>query len=182
MTSKRLGRRGALLSAALASRALGGPPAAAADEVPTGAPRTWRASMSVEYGTLRRPSECLGYCQNAYGPALGVAAGHMMSPRLALVAEGWLFQRDALGGFIGAQLWLGEGAAWLRGSGGIMSTSHHNADGGPGGGTGPALSASGGVTLSCFGDFSSELSARLAAVEHDLGLVTSFTVGYGIAW
>lgn len=181
MVERRKKRRGRLICSALGMVALGSAPAAA-DAVPASAARTWRASMSVEYGTLRRPTDCPNYCQDAYGPALGLTAGHMMSPRLALVGEGWLFQRDALGGFVGAQLWLDEGAAWLRGSGGIMSTAHHNADGGPGSGTGPAISASGGVTLSCFGEISSELSARVAAVAHDVGLVTSFTVGYGIAW
>lgn len=156
---------------------------AAADEVPAPeSARTWRASMSVEYGVLRRPTGCPGYCQDAYGPALGVAAGHMLSSRVELVVEGWLFQREALGGFVGAQLWLDEGRGWLRGGGGPLRTYHHNADGGDAEGTDPALSASGGVTLSCYGELSTELSGRITTVTHASGRVTSFTVGYGIAW
>jgi hypothetical protein len=165
------------------------PPRAFADEpiaapaASEAAPRTWRAALSLEYGMLDNPSECPGYCQTAYGPALAISGGYMLTPRMAVVGEGWIFQRDALAGLAGAQLWLGDDEeGWVRGSAGIMSTKHHNADGGGGDGTGPALSLGGGARLSCFDDFSTELSARLTAVFHELGYVTSFTVGYGLAW
>lgn len=144
--------------------------------------RPWRAAVRVEYGTLRKPSDCPNYCNDAYGPALAASVGWMLMPRLAAIFEGWLFQRDAKAAFTGAQYWLGEEEGWVRASVGVMQTRHHNADGGPGDGTGPALSLGAGVRLTSFGSFSTELSVRFAAVAHDVGTVSSFTLGYGIAW
>lgn len=144
------------------------------------APR-WRGGLSLEFGTLTRPSECPGYCENAYGPALGLVVGRALRPRLTLLLEGWLFQREALALAAGVQQALGS-RAWVRGSAGVMSTSHHNSDGGPGAGVGPALGVSGGVRLAELRGVSTELLVRATAVVHEVGRVTSLSVGYGLAW
>jgi hypothetical protein len=167
---------GSLLSELAAAQ-----PTPAAPAVARAAPSPWRGGISLEFGTLRRPSLCPGYCQDAYGPAVGVSAGRVLLPELAVVVEGWLFERDARAALAGAQWWL-AGRGWLRGSAGVMSTSHHNADGGEGAGTGPAISLGAGARLACFGEVSTELSLRATAVVHDTGRVTSLTVGYGLAW
>ncbi len=145
------------------------------------AARRWRGGLSLEFGTLTRPSGCPGYCQDAYGPALGVAIGRALRPTLTVLLEGWLFQREALALAAGVQHALG-GRAWVRGSAGVMSTVHHNADGGDGEGVGPALSVSGGVRLAELGGVSTELLMRATAVVHEVGHVTSLSVGYGLAW
>jgi hypothetical protein len=144
-------------------------------------PQRWHAAMSVEFGTLRRPSYCQGYCEHAYGPALGGSAGYRVSSRHVVVAEAWLFQREARGLLGGIQLLLGE-RAWLRGSAGVMATSHHNADGGGGSGVGPAASLGAGVRVARYDRVATEVSARATLVKHEAGIVTSWTVGYGIAW
>ncbi len=154
-----------------------GPAAPRAEE----SPQRWHAAMSVEFGTLRRPSDCPNYCDHAYGPALGGSGGYRVSSRHVVVAEGWLFQRDALALLGGMQLLLGE-RAWLRGSAGVMATSHHNADGGSGSGVGPAVSLGAGVRLARYDRVATEVSARATLVAHEVGIVTSWTVGYGIAW
>ncbi len=167
------------------------PPPPAVESTPPPSPRTWRAAVRLEYGTLRKPSDCQNYCEDAYGPALAVSVGWMMMPRLAVLLEGWLFQRDALAAFAGAQYWLGEEGGWVRAGVGVMDTQHQNSDGGSGAGTGPALSLAAGVRLTRFGDVSAssslrnvstELAVRFAAVTHDAGTVTALTLGYGIAW
>lgn len=157
-------------------------PSPAVESMPPTSQRTWRAAVRLEYGTLRKPSDCPNYCDDAYGPALSLSAGWMMSPQLAVVLEGWLFERDALAVLAGAQYWLGEEDGWVRASVGVMNTRHHNADGGPGGGTGPALNLGAGVRLSRFNNFSTELAVRFAVVTHDVGTVSAFTLGYGLAW
>lgn len=110
-----------------------------------------------------------------------MAVGRALRPTLAVIVEGWLFQREALALAAGVQQALG-GRAWVRGSAGVMSTKHHNADGGPGDGVGPALSVSGGLSLAELRGVSTELLVRATAVVHQEGRVTSLSVGYGLAW